>query len=108
MNQRSMNMKTRQKFNVGNHVIWESSGRVKEGRILAVIPAFVKIQEFNSQTKKRRLIGECKKFEKYTQSKLSDGKIRTHESYLVLVKEKYLYWPVVSMLKLREKENKGK
>lgn len=91
-----------QVFKVNDQVIWESNGTTKRGRVVAIIPALC---HFYNHVDKIFLFDEYKKFNKYSKTHLSDGYWRTHESYLVLVDEAYLYWPRVNQLKL-DRENK--
>ena len=95
-------MKTKQVFKIGSIVEWESNSMKKRGKVVAVIPAHDNLI-MRPHITNHLLHKSYKEFEKYNRSRLSDGLSRNHESYLILVGEKYLYWPRVSQLKLVKK-----
>ncbi|MFA5048709.1 MAG: hypothetical protein WC516_06815 [Patescibacteria group bacterium] len=85
------------KFKVGDEVMWSSQAssfeKVKQGVVVGIVPKGVHVH-------RGFLVRGTEHLMKYNKSRLGDGYGRDHESYLVLVNDKYLYWPRVSQLNL--------
>lgn len=92
-------MKTFQgKFKVGNRVKWDSSGKKKEGTVVAIVPALERvITVFDT-------IAAGNKY--YSFSAYGGGYPRHEESYLVALdarpgrKMRPVYWPNASLLNI--------
>lgn len=86
-------------LNVGDKVEWLSGSNkketIKQGIIIKIIPKNddLFIFPYKKFTKK------YEDFEKYNKSKLGYGCSRKKESYLILVNNKFLYWPLVKYLR---------
>ena len=76
------------KFKISDKVIWESQAagisKIKEGEIICVIPAGE--------------MPDCS----MSGFNYGGGTIRDHESYLVKVKSRGIYWPLVRKLRLNK------
>ena len=90
-------------FKLGDKVQWLSSYTIKEGTIVAVVPANVR----PADQRPTRLTPGYRKLSRLNEkdfnlAKLGGGMSRDHKSYLVAVNngggKPFLYWPRVSAL----------
>lgn len=95
------------RFEVGDEVRWESSGREKQGTIVHVVPAGYRPCYYREPAKTRRALDRLGvDHTKFVLSKLGGGGQRGQESYLVAVEpdsdhpqaKPRLYWPKVDWL----------
>jgi len=94
---------------VGDRVTWRSSGTEKAGRIVAIVPAYIKPTvgwpAKRTDLRLASIVG-AGWYQRYDAKRLGGGGKRDHESYLVAVKtgktdraKKSLYWPHVAWLR---------
>ena len=86
-------------FKIGDRVFWESNDTKKEGVVLEVVESG---EQLKYSSKNCPFLDRFEKYndkKRWRHSRLSDGTVRFSESYLVAVKDKYLYWPVTSKLR---------
>ncbi|MFA5048733.1 MAG: hypothetical protein WC516_06935 [Patescibacteria group bacterium] len=96
-------------FKKGDCVTWCSGANntetVKVGVIIAVVPADYNLYFYDMKLEKVRLRNRFMWLRKYSLNMINKSRNslpRNHESYLVLVKNKYVYWPRVKYLSMWE------